>query len=299
MKTRTITAILLLLTTIISIMSIGYSLARGNIQINPYTTNNQIFKVVFIQVECWDNEKTKEVAQTTATITPDGRQIQTHLTNAYPCYTAYINFTIQNQGTLNAHINKVTVENPNPTALEVTAPTYLECTWIAPWEKIESQATAHLTEPEECHTYTFKITIQISGYPVGHPCTIGFWKHQFQVALGIIKGKAQVDPDTLEQLLDQTSAQSQVFEFTGTRTQKFQQALSILDAPYNANMEAKLKAQLLGLWLNYFSGWTNGYTLEGMTAYQIIQGSENALINNLTSEYEYWKDLCDDFNNLG
>jgi hypothetical protein len=64
-------------------------------------------------------------------------------------------------------------------------------------------------------------------------------------------------------------------------------------------MEAKLKAQLLALWLNYVAGWTEGWTLNDMTAGEIIQGSEDALINHRTSEYRYWKDLCDDFNNLG
>jgi hypothetical protein len=64
-------------------------------------------------------------------------------------------------------------------------------------------------------------------------------------------------------------------------------------------MEDKLKAQLLALWLNYIARWTEGYTLNGMTAWQIIQGSENALLNKQTTQYQYWKDLCESFNKLG
>ena len=64
-------------------------------------------------------------------------------------------------------------------------------------------------------------------------------------------------------------------------------------------MEAKLKAQLLALWLNYVSDYSNGYTYQGKTAQQIIQGSENTLLNHQTSKYEYWKNMCDGFNKLG
>jgi len=295
-KILTIFTTALILITLLG--TIGYSFAGGNIQISPSTTNNEIFKVIFTHVKTWDNEITKEVAETTATITPDGKTIQAHLTNAYPCYTAYINFTIENQGTLNVHIDKISVENPFLTALEVTAPTYLECTWIAPWEKIEGQVTAHLTEPEECHTYTFRIIILLSGYPVGHPGTIGFWKQQFQVALGIIKGRSQVDATTLENLLDKISTQSEIFKFIGSPEQKLQQALDILSIRTSSSMRAKLEAHLLALWLNYKVGWTAGYTVEGKTAEEIIEGSENALKNNLATEYEYWKDLCNRFNNL-
>jgi hypothetical protein len=61
----------------------------------------------------------------------------------------------------------------------------------------------------------------------------------------------------------------------------------------------KLKAQLLALWLNYVAGWTEGYTLDGMTAQDIIKGSENTILKGLTGEYEYWKNLCENFNKLG
>ena len=69
--------------------------------------------------------------------------------------------------------------------------------------------------------------------------------------------------------------------------------------PRRPTMLDKLKAQLLALWLNYVAGWTEGYTLDGMTAQDIIKGSENTILKGLTGEYEYWKNLCENFNKLG
>jgi hypothetical protein len=62
-------------------------------------------------------------------------------------------------------------------------------------------------------------------------------------------------------------------------------------------MEAKLKAELLALWLNCVAGWTSVFNIDGKTAQQIIAGSENVLVNHKTTQYEQWKDLCEDFNN--
>jgi hypothetical protein len=100
--------------------------------------------------------------------------------------------------------------------------------------------------------------------------------------------------ETLENYLDQISTQSPIYEFTGTRTQKFQQALAILSPPWRSNMEAKLKAQLLALWLNYVAGWTEGYKYKGMTAWEIIQGSENALLNHQTTNTNTGKTCATD-----
>ncbi|MEM2281758.1 MAG: hypothetical protein QXZ68_07235, partial [Candidatus Bathyarchaeia archaeon] len=88
------------------------------------------------------------------------------------------------------------------------------------------------------------------------------------------------------------------FKFTGPLRQKFQQAYNILEMPKRPTMLDKLKAQLLALWLNQVAGYTQGYTLKGMTAPKIIQGSENAILNGWTNQYEYWKDLCEKFNNI-
>jgi hypothetical protein len=281
--------------TIITLTAIGYSYActNGGIQINCYCNCD----VKFTKVTYWDNEIEKDVANVTAKIKGcDGDTIKVYITNAYPCYTAYINYTIKNTGCKPVHFDSLTIINDNPEALEITTTNHT-CTWLSPCEKISGLTTVHiLQQAKQSWTYTFQIKIGLTCQK-GYPHTIGFWKNQFAPYLGK-PGKPQIDAKTLQNYLDQISTQSNIFEFTGTRTQKFQQALNILN-PISSKMEAKLKAQLLALWLNYVAGWTEGYKYNGMTAWQIIQGSENALLNNQTNKYEYWKNMCDGFNNLG
>jgi len=281
---------------LITLMSIGTAFGLMN---NSYScVPSQQCDVIFSYVYSYDNEIEKDVGHVYAWIATCKYTIKVSVCNAYPCYEAYINYTIKNIGNMKAHIDKITIDNPNLEALEISITNH-ECTWIAPNEKINGQLTVHvLQEAQQNHTYKFEIKIDLSCAELQHPRTIGFWNHQFQVALDH-KGTAQVDPNTLETLLNQISPQSQAFEFTDPRKQKFQQALAILNPDFKANMKDKLKAQLLALWLNYMSGWTNGYKVNSMTAYEIIQGSENALLNHQTNKYEYWKNMCDGFNNLG
>ncbi|MGQ9726231.1 MAG: hypothetical protein ACUVQW_04320 [Candidatus Bathycorpusculaceae bacterium] len=293
MKTKIFALIIL---AIITLTTIGYSYAcwNGGITINCYCYCD----VKFTKATAWDNENEKDVGKVYATIDQCGDEIEVYVTNAYPCYEAYVNFTIKNKGNMPAHIDEIETEY-NTTALEITLTDIIECTWISNYESKNGSLTIHtLQEAQENHTYTLKIKIKLSCQPQQHPRTIGFWKNQFDKAL-CKPGKPQIDPDTLEQYLDKISANSPIYEFTGTRTQKFKNASKILSPPWRSNMEAKLKAQLLALWLNYVAGWTEGWKLNGMTAWQIIQGSENALINNQIGKYRYWKDLCERFNNLG
>jgi hypothetical protein len=288
----------LLILAIIAITTIGYSYAcfNGGIQINCYCNCD----VKFTKVTTWDNEVEKDVGKVNANITCDGNTINAYITNAYPCYEAYINFTIKNKGGKPVHIDEVKIQDYNETALEIEMTDIIACIWISPCETINGLLTVHtLQEAQECHTYTFKVVIEFS-CQTEHPRTIGFWKNQFDKAL-CKYGKPQVPADDLENYLDEISSQSEVFAstFTGSRKQKFEKALDILSPSWYSSMKAKLKAQLLALWLNYVAGWTEGYKYKGMTAWEIIQGSENALLNNQTKKYEYWKNMCDGFNNLG
>jgi hypothetical protein len=285
----------LLILAMIALSTIGYSYAckNGGITIDCYCNCD----VAFTKVTTSDNEIEKEVANVYAEIC-DGDKINAYITNAYPCYTAYINFTIENKGNKPVHIDEVRIEEYDKTALEISITDVIACTLISPGETINGQVTVHiLQEAKQNWQYTFKIKIRTSCYPERHSRTIGFWTHQFTVALDH-KDPAQVDPNTLGNLLNQISAQSPIYEFTGSSRNKFQQALSILDPTTKSNMKAKLKAQLLALWLNYVAGWTGGYKLKGMTAQEIIQGSESALLTGATDKYEYWKNLCDRFNNI-
>ena len=275
-------------------VSFSYAYTSGGIHVDCYCPCD----VAFVSVSTSDNENVKDVANTYATISCDKNSIQVTITNAYPYYEGYVRYTIKNKGSKPIHIDSINLINPNPEAINVTSKD-LVCNWLQPCQMLQGNTTVRILQPaKENFVYTFQIKIGTS-CQMGYPRTIGFWKHQFKVALGMIRGSAQVPPSTLEAYLNQISPMSAVFEFTGTRNQKFTQALAILEPSSYSNMELKLKSQLLALWLNYVAGWTGGYTVDGMTAQQIIQGSENALLNHRTWEYEYWKNMCDRFNNLG
>lgn len=279
-----------------TLTAIGYSYActNGGINVGCYSYCD----IKFTCVKTWDNEVEKDVATITAKITGCSCDtIEARITNGYPCYKAYINYTIKNVGCKPVHFNSLTIINEHPEALEITTTNHT-CTWLAPGEKITGLTTVHiLQEARQNWQYTFQIKIGAKCQKY-YPRTIGFWKNQFDKALDKW-GKPQIPAETLEQYLNQISTLSPIYEFTGTRTQKFQNASKILSPPWNSNMEAKLKAHLLALWLNYVAGWTEGYKYKGMTAWEIIQGSENVLINNQKTMYEYWKNMCDGFNNLG
>jgi hypothetical protein len=145
--------------------------------------------------------------------------------------------------------------------------------------------------------YNFQIRITAQPKEPTHPRTATWWQNQFQGCLNR-NGQPNIDAATLEQYLDQIDSQSPNFRFTGARSQKFQQAINILNSPTRANSEIKLKAQLLVLWLNQAAEWTTGYQVDGKTAQQIIQGSENVLTNHQASRYDYWRSLCERYNNL-
>ena len=290
MKTKIFT---LLILTMIIITTIGYSYSchNGRFHINCYCYCN----IKFTHVTTSDNEIEKDVGDVYATISCDKNIINVYISNAYPCYEANITYTIKNTGCKPVRFTGLTIINDYPEALEITTTNHT-CTWLMSGETVQGTTTVHiLQEAEQNWQYTFQIRIGTECQKRS-PRTIGYWKLRFLIAL--YKIRHHIPSPTLEQYLDEISAQSQIFEFTGTQKQKFRQALEILKPPRRSSMEAKLKAQLLALWLNYVAGWTEGYKLEGMTAWDIIQGSENALLNNETSEYEYWKNMCDRFNNL-
>jgi len=293
MKTKIFTTTIL---TIIALSLIGYSYAcwNGGISINCYCKCD----LAFTKVTTSDNEVEKDVATINAYITCDKNTIKVNVINSYPCYEAYITYTIKNVGKYPIQFISLTIINEHPEALEITITNHTG-TVLAPCQTTTGTAKVHtLQQAQQNWQYEFEIKIGAECKPKGYPRTIGFWKNQFDKALSK-PGKPQIDPETLEDYLDQISTNSPIYEFTGTRTQKFQNASKILNPPWHSNMRVKLLAQLLALWLNYVAGWTEGYTYKGMTAWRIIQGSENALINNQTSQYEYWKNMCEGFNNLG
>ena len=281
---------------IIVLTSIGYSYAcyKGRIHVNCCCNCD----VEFTSVITGDNEVEKDVASIIAEITDEGSTINAYIINGYPCYQAHITYTIKNMGSYPVHFTNVIIENPNPEALEITTTNHT-CTWLSSDETVQGTIIIHiLQQAKENWQYRFRIKIDVECRPECHPRTIGFWKIQFAKAL-FRRGRLRIPTATLEHYLDKISSQSEIFDFTGSRREKFWQAIAILRTRFRSSMEAKLNAQLLALWLNYVAGWTDGYTYEGMNAWQIIQGSENVLLSHETEEYEYWKDMCDGFNNLG
>jgi len=291
MKTKII-AIPILAIVALGIIGYSYACTNGGCQINCCNCD-----VKFIKVTTSDNEVTKFVADVSAYINCAGDTIKAYITNGYPCYRAYINYTIKNTGCKPVHFNSLTITNTHPEALEI-ATTDHTCTWLSPGDTVKGTTTVHVLQPaKQKWQYCFEIKIGFTCQEE-YPRTIGYWKNQFNEAL-CKNGKPQVPATTLLTYLNQISSQSPYFEFTGSQKDKLQQAYNILNIPNNANMKDKLKAQLLALWLNYVAGLTDGYKVNGKTAWQIIQGSENALKNGLTSQYEYWKNLCDQFNSLG
>ncbi|MCS7124606.1 MAG: hypothetical protein NZ932_04225 [Candidatus Bathyarchaeota archaeon] len=293
MKTK-ILASLILAITALSLIGYSYACWNGGFRIDCYSKCD----LIFTKTVAWDNEIEKDVATVTARITYDKDTIKIVIKNAYPSYTAHINYTIKNVGNRPAQFTSVTILNPNPEALQITTTDHTG-TVLGPCQTIKGTTKVHILQPaRQKWQYEFEIRISAKCKPYAYPRTIGFWKNQFAPYLGK-PGKPQIGAETLEGYLNQISSQSQVFEFTGNRRQKFTQAYDILEMPKRPTMLDKLKAQLLALWLNQVAGYAEGYTYKGMTAQQIIQGSENAILNGWTKQYEYWKNMCEGFNNLG
>jgi hypothetical protein len=267
---KTKIAILTILVAI-ALISVGYSYACGIIIYN-YNCD-----VKFTKVITSDNEFEKYVADVSAKINCAGDTITICITNGYPCYMAYINYTIKNTGCKPVHFDSLTIINDHPEALDITTTNYT-CNWLCPCGTVKGTTTVHVLQPaKQCWQYCFQIKIGFTCQTC-YPRTIGYWKNQFSPYL-CKSGNSQVPAATLLTYLNQISSQSAIFTFTGTQTQKFQ--------------------QLLALWLNYVSGCSGGYNYGGYTDQQIIQGSQNALLNHQTGNYEYWKNLCDGFNNIG
>jgi len=254
--------------------------------------------IKFYDVTTDDNEFDDDVGDVTAQIVDCGGGIDVFIVNAYPLYESYIYFTIKNTGRKPIHIDEVSVEDYDTTALAIDV-LGVTCIWISPGETIDSELTVEILQAAKQNwEYSFQVKINVSCEPWRHPRTIGFWKHQFRVALLHRERKIHIHAETLEQYLDEITSESNVYSFTGSQTDKFKESFNILKIPRPRTMENRLKAHLFALWLNDVSGFADGWKYAGMTSGKIIQGSENALINHQSVQYRYWKNMCDGFNNL-
>ena len=84
-----------------------------------------------------------------------------NITNAYPQYDVEIKFKLKNAGTIPANVTSVTITEIPATAANFTFTPDLLHKQIDPCTYIEATLTiVFLQGAEECHTYTFKITIE-------------------------------------------------------------------------------------------------------------------------------------------
>jgi hypothetical protein len=132
--------------------------------------------------------------------------------------------------------------------------------------------------------------------------TIGFWKHQFNCALGNKKKAHQHIPnDSLQAYLTEMSTTSTVPQLQTTDT--FEEALEILLTKNNADMYDKAVTQLLATWMNYLSGndmWDSDG--DGETDTEIMETilwAEAGLLDLDPDNDEEIKDILDMLNNSG
>ena len=225
-----------------------------------------------------------------------GSRIRVSATNVYPGYEFFINFTVTNDGGRRIHIDEVDIDVSDENMLEVVV-SNMVCTWLCPGENKEGYLVVQVSpEVEPNHSYTFDVDIRFSRGLVLRPRPPWWWKQQFQVALGVRRGVLVVPVDVLERHLDQVSDESAVYDFKGSQTRKFEQAVEILGGYGNPYVKTRLMGELLSLWLNLVAGWTKCLEVKGLTACEVIEGSENVLQQGAVYEYRYWRRLCHKFN---
>jgi hypothetical protein len=145
---------------------------------------------------------------------------------------------------------------------------------------------------------TIDVDVSVGDYI--HPRSKGYWLHQVKVyAEGY--GRAHLSLDELLQYLHSVGEQSRVFSFNTTIYDVLQEAYITLKLVDASNHELKLKAQLLALWLNKVANYTSGYSLElpngtVLTADEIINIVETALLNEEVDKYESLALLCEEYN---
>jgi hypothetical protein len=289
MKTKILTVLFVI---VISLLTTSYAYAC--IYFPPETLDN--LNIEFIQATTADNEETQNIATVQAQITYDRHGINVQIANVYPNYQAHVAFVIMNTGNLPIQFSAPSIVNPHPEALQVTI-TNIQNQILQPYQTMQGTLTILiLSEAQQNQQYTFQIKNTATPKLPSNPQTSAYWRQQLQTSL-YNPNQATVDPIILQQYLTQISQQSNVYRFSGTQAQMFQQALNILN-PARHTSEADLKEQLLTLWLNQAAGCTGNYKIDGKTSQQLIQASENALQNHQTSRYSNYASQCERFNNL-
>ncbi len=251
--------------------------------------------IEFTQVKTLDNEQNQNVATIHALISIDHHTVYVQISNAYPDYQAQLKYVIKNTGNMPIQFSAPTILNPNPEAIQITTDSQNQI--LQPYQTLQgTTGILILPEAQQNQQYNFQIKNTATPKPPSNPQASNYWKQQLQTCL-YNPNQARIDPTLLKQYITQISQQSNIYEFTGTQTQMFQQALNILNPSKHAS-QTDLKGQLLALWLNQQAGYADDYKVDGKTSQQIIQASENVLQNHQINRYNACTNQCEKFNNL-
>ena len=141
----------------------GFSLAIGTFQTNGIISYD--YGVNFTDVTYYDNEIGKEVADGVATIIDSGN-IEVTITNGYPGYIAYTDFTIKNTGLFPILLDDLTIGTYDTDALFVEIIGISEGTFLFPGSTIDGQLTVEILQDAEMdNNYPFTVSIGFSGSP--------------------------------------------------------------------------------------------------------------------------------------
>jgi len=103
---------------VLSAIPLGFALTGGLNVIYCCTPTCNYCCLMFKDASTTDNENTfeepKDVARTTACISPDGKTLRVTVNNAYPLYAGTVNFCVKNCGTMPTAISAININNPNP-----------------------------------------------------------------------------------------------------------------------------------------------------------------------------------------
>ena len=133
-----------------------------------------------------------------------------------------------------------------------------------------------------------------------YPRSKGYWKTtMMKIINGMNTCPVNWDQSSIETLLWSISSSSTVFNFTNSGRSLLLEAESIL-SQNNNSMKSKLEAHLLALWLNYASGYANGYKVPSsngmLSALDIILIAEAAWHSGDKNSMENAKDLVEYYN---
>ena len=151
---------LIVIIVVLALCSMSLSYANDNL-------------IAFVGCDSWDNETYKFIGDVNAYIDLDG-QLNISITDAYPQYEAYVNFTIKNIGhpeDPTVLLNEIEVINGNESALSIVVtdldgnPIPVDAP-IDPGETLDGLVTISvLNEIEESHTYSFGVKLKFDYDP--------------------------------------------------------------------------------------------------------------------------------------